>query len=107
MNARNLAQATLIAALFAAGAAAQASPMGEADLQYTQPMQVQSTRSFAAQQAASLGSSQGKAVANSSEGFGENVHMAGSTNVDRNAVRAAAIQASRSGSIERGDALSF
>ena len=107
MNARNLAQATLIAALFAAGAAAQASPMGEADLQYTQPMQVQSTRSFAAQQAASLGSSQGKAVANSSEGFGENVHMAGSRNTDRQAVRAAALQAARNSSVERGDAMSY
>lgn len=107
MNARNLAQATLIAALFAAGAAAQASPMGEADLQYSQPMQVQSTRSFAAQQAASLGSSQRNTVANSSEGFGENVHTAGNANVDRNAVRAAAIQASRARGIERGDAMTY
>ncbi|MCZ2498065.1 hypothetical protein GN316_14970 [Xylophilus sp. Kf1] len=107
MNARNLAQATLIAALFAAGAAAQASPMGEADAQYSQPMQVQSTRSFADQQAASLGSSPRNAVANSSEGFGENVHTAGGNATDRQAVRAAAIQASRSGAIERGDALSF
>lgn len=107
MNTRNLAQATLIAALFAAGAAAQASPMGEADLQYTQPMQVQSSRSFAAQQAASLGSSQRNTVANSSEGYGENVHVAGNSNVDRQAVRAAAVQAARSRSIERGDAMTY
>ena len=107
MNARNLAQATLIAALFAAGAAAQASPMGDADLQYTQPMQVQSTRSFAAQQAASLGSSKGQTVANFSEGYGEGVHAASNSNTDRQAVRAAAIQAARSGEIERGDAASF
>ena len=108
MNARNIVKASLIAALFAAGAAAQASPYGEGDALYTQPQQVQSNNSFASQQAASLnGNTRGRAVANFSEGYGEGVHAAGSSTVDRASVRAAAIQAERAGEIERGDSLSF
>ena len=108
MNARNILKTSLIAALFAAGAAAQASPYGDGDALYTQPQHVQSTRSFQTQQAANLaGNTRGRATANFNEAYGEGVHAAGRSTVDRASVRAAAIQAQRSGEIERGDSNSF
>lgn len=106
MNTRNLIQASVIAALFAAGAAAQAAPVGDGDTLQNHAVQVQSTRSFAQAQSASLASNR-EGSANFSEGYGEGVHVAGNGQVDRAAVRAAAIQAQRSGSIEQGDAVSF
>ncbi|WPB56611.1 hypothetical protein [Xylophilus sp. GOD-11R] len=109
MNARNVIKASVIAALFAAGAAAQAAPMGEGDSQAGQPLQVQSARSFGSAQAASLASARRGGASTVGEAYGYNVIAAapGDSHVDRAAVRSAAVQAERSGEIERGDALSF
>ena len=108
MNTSNVLKASLIAALFAAGAAAQAAPVGEGDTLSAQPAQVQSTRSFASNQAASLSSVSRNGVANiDSEGFGSTVQSPRASHLDRAIVRQAALQAERSGAIASGDALSF
>lgn len=108
MNARNLLQSSLIAVLFAAGAAAQAAPMGEGDTLQSQPVQVQSGRSFAAAQSASLAGTQRSGVRNFDEGFGAGAKPAIAGNrLDRSSVQQAAIRAERAGQIEHGDAMSF
>jgi len=106
MNARTVIKASLVAALFAAGAAAQAAPVGEGDTLSGQPQQVQSSQSFTAAQASSLASAP-RDISYFNEGFGTNVQAARRSQVDREAVRQAAIQAERSGAIEHGDAISF
>ncbi|QHI99396.1 hypothetical protein GT347_16270 [Xylophilus rhododendri] len=107
MKTRNLLQAAAIASLLAAGVAAQAAPVGDSDTLQSQAVQVQSNRSFAANQAASLAGSSRVALQNSGEGYGSTVPAVRSSGADRAAVRQAAMQAERSGAIERGDALTF
>ena len=112
MNARTAIKASLVAALFAAGAAAQAAPVGNGYTAQNEPSPVHSTtQSFAAAQAASL--AQGP-VANAyyygygdSNGAGQNVQQVRNGALDRETVRQAAIRAERSGNIEHGDAISF
>jgi hypothetical protein len=107
MNTRNVIQASVIAALFAAGAAAQAAPFGNGDAEYTQPAQVHSTQSFRSAQAASLAGTPRNSMANEGEGNGAAVAAAGNSHLDRATVRAAALQAQRAGEINNGDAMSF
>ena len=108
MNARTLIQSSLIAALFAAGAAAQAAPMGEGDTLSAQPAQVQSSRSFAEAQAASLASAPRDVLWATGEAYGYNVAQpAGDSRLSRDSVRQAAVRAERAGQIEHGDSMSF
>lgn len=109
MNTRNLIQTSLFAAILAAGAAAQAAPMGEGDSAQTQAQQVHSTRTFKQAQAASLASVSRQSLWNyDAESYGMGpVPVQGDYELSRTAVRTAAIQAQRAGKIEHGDAASF
>jgi hypothetical protein len=108
MNARNLLQSSLIATLLAAGAAAQAAPMGEGDTLSGQPVQVQSVRTFSAAQSASLATASRSGERYYDEGYGAGVTpLAANSHLDRAVVEQAAIRAERAGKIESGDAISF
>ena len=108
MNARTLIQSSLVAALFAAGAAAQAAPVGEGDTLNDHPVQVQSKRSFSEAQAASLASTSRDVLWATGEAYGYDFpSAAGNSDLSRESVRQAAIRAERSGQIQHGDAVTF
>lgn len=109
MNTRNVIQASLIAAILAAGAAAHAAPMGEGDTAQTQAQQVHSVRTFKQAQAASLASVPRSSLWNyDAESYGAGpLPVRSDDQLSRTAVRTAAIQAQRSGQIEHGEAASF